>query len=165
VPGLKRPAKRAFDEQLLDQIAEDSEPNRVLDQVPNHGSLDAVPIFGAKLVPVLPASERAFGLGVCEMVIPLEIGDSSRPLGAEEKTRDHSKRRVNLGADSRYSGRDCGAGSFRRWHKSQSVDACCGLRWHDARQVVGIREEQENAAEWEGSPSLELDAVDHAAKF
>jgi len=39
------------------------------------------------------------------------------------------------------------------------------LRWHDARQVVGIREEQENAAEWEGSPSLELDAVDHAAKF
>jgi len=68
--ALRRPAKLAFDEQLLHQIPEDSEPNRVLDQVADHGSLDTITIHSAKIVAVMPTVERSFDLNTFEVMIP-----------------------------------------------------------------------------------------------
>jgi hypothetical protein len=163
--ALKRLAKLAFDEQLLDQIAEDSEPNRILDQIPDHGSLDTITILGPKLVAVMPTAERTLNLDVREVVIPFEFGDAGRPSGSEEEVRDNPKRCVDFRADSSYRGGVCWTGPFRRGHKAQRIDARCGLRRHDAWQVVGVREEQEHSAEREGNPILELDVVVHDTKF
>ena len=159
--ALKRPAKLAFDEQLLHQIAEDSEANRVLDQVPDHGSLDTITILGPKLVAVMPTAKRSFDMDIGEVTIPFELSDSSRPYGSEEEARDHPKRCVDFRADSSYRGRVCVAGSIRRQHKPESINARGGFRWHDARQVVGVREEQKDPADREGNPILELDVVQH----
>jgi hypothetical protein len=127
--------------------------NHILDQRPAH----ALARVHHKLVPMVPALEWTFLLYVGEVMVPFEFSDACDPGHAQRKKREEAKRSGNDRADSRGF---CKVNRiWRRWRRDEDKLIDSGLRsgGHDARQILGVREEGEDVRCREGNPVGELE--------
>jgi hypothetical protein len=149
-------AHLASHEERVGQRAHRPESYFIFNNVADQRSVDAQASFGKEFVPVMPSLERPFLLDVGEVVIPFELRDACDPLRTHGQAREQAKRGHDDGANSCRVWRSCGLLQRRR-HQLQLVDSrVCGSR-HDARQVLGIREEGKHLRKREGRPVGELE--------
>jgi hypothetical protein len=150
------------DEDAIREAAHQTEAEVVVDYVADQSAFNTVAGFGGEFVAVMPGLEWAFVLHIREVVVPLEFGDVGNPLGAQRKEGDDAEGGDDDCADTCCLLRRRAGG--RRWRRrpGEAHDFCGAGGGHDARKVLGIGEEGEDAREREGNPLLEFEMVKHA---
>ena len=156
----KRHTRLAVKESALGQPAKRTESNRIFDLIPDDRALDSAPCLGDKFVAVPPALERSLWLDVREVMIPFKLRDPSDPARSEGKWWQHSKRRHDFCSHSGYRSCDQPAPPDRG-HQVESFDSGRKLWWHQAREVLGISEEQKHSLQRERHPIFESRQVTH----
>jgi hypothetical protein len=153
------------DQESVRDATGETEAYFVVDYVAESRAFDPGACFCFEFVAVMPGFERAFVLYVGEMVVPFEFGDAGDPMGAQREEREDAERGDDDRADSgRALGRRVGGRRWRR-HPVELEDSCSARCGHNPGEVLGIREEREDAGEREGSPVLEFEVMRHESRI
>ena len=131
--------------------------------------METIAIVLKKFVTMMPSFEWTFLLRVGKVMVPFEFGNGSSPLAAPGKPTDRAQGSV----DDR-----SGAGNVMNFNRIQilrwwrrgsnqlkAIHFGLKLRWHQARQILGIREESEDLRNGNRNPVGELKLVGHGAEL
>jgi len=108
---------------------------------------------------MMPALEWPSLLYVGEVVVPFELGDASDPVRAQRQEWEESEGSDDDCADAGRVERSNRIWLCRRRNEMKLIKSGVRRSRHDARQILGIREEEEDARNGERNPAFEFESV------